>query len=347
MATRADGPLPGPPRVTLRDVALRAGVSPRTVSNVVNDFPYVAEPTRVRVREALAELGYQPNMVARSLRRGRTGLIALVLPELDVPYFAELTRLVVDEARRHGFTVMVDQTNGDVAVERELVRRNARGELFDGMIFSPLALRAEDLAAGPAGAPIVLLGEHANPGPYDHIVIDNVRAARMATEHLITIGRRRIAAIGDQPYPGGETAQYRTQGYQQALRHAGLPYDERLMAPAGSFHRGDGATAMRKLLRAPTRPDAVFCYNDLLAFGAMRAILERGLRIPHDIAIAGFDDTEEGRYTTPTLTTVSPAKKQIAELAVRTLLRRIEGDTTPARTVTARHRLRVRESTAP
>jgi len=331
--------------VTLRDVAQRAGVSTRTVSNVVNDFQHVSPTTRARVQEAVRELGYRPNLAARNLRRGRSGMIGLVLPELDVPYFGELTRLIIEEARRASYTVVIDQTDGDVEEERQLIGGGERSQLFDGLIFSPLAMSGEDLLQRSDTTPIVLLGEHLNVPPFDHIVIDNVAAARMATEHLISVGRRRIAAIGDQPFFSGETAQYRTQGYREALEAAGHRYDPELVIRTPRFHRAEGAAAMAALLTLPRPPDAVFCYNDLLAFGAMRTVLSHGLRVPDDVAIVGFDDIEEGRYTTPTLTTISPDKKQIAKLAVQALLRRLDGTAGRPRTRLARFSLQVREST--
>jgi DNA-binding LacI/PurR family transcriptional regulator len=331
---------------TLREVAERAGVSVRTVSNVVNDFPQVAPHTRARVQQALDELGYQPNAVARTLRRGRSGLIALVLPELDVPYFAELTRAVIEQAAAAGYTVVVDQTDGDPARERELVMRGSRAAMFDGLIFNPLALGGADLRDRPSSTPVVLLGERVVQGGLDHIMIDNVGAAQLAAGHLVDLGRRRIAAIGDQSDESRQTGRLRTQGYQAALQAAGLEVNPELIRSTPFFHRADGAAAMADLLALPEPPDAVFCYNDLLALGALRTILRRGLRVPEDIALVGFDDIEDGRYSTPSLTTISPDKTQIARHAVEILLRRLDGDETPPVELPADYKLVVRESTA-
>jgi len=331
--------------VTLRHVAERAGVSIRTVSNVVNDFPHVAPQTRARVQQVLEELGYQPNTAARTLRRGRTGMIALVLPELDVPYFAELTRAVIEHATNHGYTVVIDQTDGDPARERDLVMRGSRAALFDGLIFSPLALGGADLRDRPIKQPVVLLGERIVHSGLDHIMIDNVAAARTATQHLIDIGRRRIAAIGDQRHVTRQTARLRTQGYLDALRAAGLPAEDDLICQTAYFHRADGAQAMTRLLQPDNPPDAVFCYNDLLALGALRTALRHGMRVPDDIAIVGFDDIEDGRYSTPSLTTISPDKTQIARLAIDLLMRRLGGDEAPPLELTTDFHLAVREST--
>jgi DNA-binding LacI/PurR family transcriptional regulator len=331
----------------LRDVAERAGVSIRTVSNVVNGYAQVSDETRRRVEQAVAELGYHPNLLARNLKRGRTGLIALVVPELDVPYFSELARAVVAKARLHGYTVVIDQTDGEPDRERELIMRGASAALFDGVILSPLVLSQADLARRDAAGPLVLLGERIAASPYDHVAIDNVAAASAATEHLLALGRTRIAAVGDQPYDTGETAQLRTRGYREAHAARGLRADDSLIVSTHKFHRSDGAAAMADLLDHPDGPpDAVFCYNDLLALGAIRTLLTRGVRIPDDVAVVGFDDIEAGRYNTPTLTTISPDKTMIAQLAVDRLVSRLDGRSPGEPTeLWAPYRLEIREST--
>ncbi|HET9170981.1 MAG TPA: LacI family DNA-binding transcriptional regulator [Actinospica sp.] len=337
------------PAPTLKDVALRAGVSVRTVSNVVNDYVYVADETRTRVQAAIDELGYRPNLLARNLKLGRSRMLALVVPELDVPYFAELARLIIHEARAAGYTVLIDQTDGDERRERELVTDDTRGLNFDGMIVSPLSLTEEELEIRRTSAPVLLLGERLFAAGVDHVAIDNVRAAREATAHLFSRGHRRIAAIGVQHESTG-TAKLRTIGYREALAEAGAEPREELMIEVSHYHREDGAIAMERLLDLPEPPDAVFCFSDLLALGALRVALARGLSVPEDLAIVGFDDIEDGRYATPTLTTISPDKAAIARSAVRQLIARIEGDgegSHPSETVQieAPYRLVVREST--
>ncbi len=331
--------------VTLRQVAERAGVSVRTVSNVVNDFAYVAATTRARVQQAIDELDYRPNLVARNLRGGRSGIIGVAVPELQVPYFAELCGQIIREAGQHSYTAIIEQTDGNPEEERDLVCRPRRAHLPDGLIFSPLGLGSEELVDLPRTLPMVLLGERVSGQAFDHVGIDNVGAARAATEHLIGIGRHRVAAIGSQFNPAGVTAQYRTEGYRAALAGAGLRYRRELTMPTPRFHRSEGAKAMNRLLDLRRPPDAVFCYNDLLAVGAIRAALSRGVRVPEDIAVAGFDDSEEGQYATPALTTVAPDKTEVARQAVQLLVRRLKGDEQPPVTVVAGYDLRVREST--
>jgi DNA-binding LacI/PurR family transcriptional regulator len=333
--------------VTQGDVARRAGVSPRTVSNVVNEFPLVSDELRQRVLRAISELGYQPNLVARNLRRGRSGMIGLAVPELSVPYFSELAGLVIAEARRHSYTVVVEQTDGDPDREQQLLQQNARGHLFDGLIFSPLGLGEAELRRHAGDTPTVLLGEHIEDGPFDHVGLDNVAAARDATAHLIALGRQRIAAIGDQSRARGETGQLRSAGYREALRAGGLRYQPSLVVPASSFHRASGAEAMARLLDQATVPDAVFCYNDLLAIGAMQTVLRRGLRIPDDIAIVGFDDIEEARYAFPALTTIAPDKGALARCAVAQLFARLKDQIAPLTSHQVGYSLKVRGSSQP
>lgn len=333
-------------RHRLKDVAERAGVSVKTVSNVVNGYQHVRPDTRARVEEALAALEYQPNLSARNLRRGRTGLIALAVPELDIPYFAELARHVVAAAATREWTVLVDQTGGSIEQER-MVASGIRDHLIDGLIFSPLALTGTDIARVSDRTPMVLLGERVEHGPADHVAIDNVAAARDATAHLAALGRRRIAAIGAQRTAEGVTARLRLAGYRAALADAGLPFDDALVAPARHWHRAEGAEAMRALLAAGPRPDAVFCFNDTLALGALRALHEAGLRVPDDVAVVGFDGIEDGRFCVPTLTTIEPDKAAIARIAVDLLAARLAtSDGPPPQERTVAYTLRIGESSA-
>ncbi|MCO8277095.1 LacI family transcriptional regulator [Actinoplanes sp. TRM 88003] len=331
---------------TLRDVAELAGVSPRTVSNVVNGYARVTDATREKVERAIAELGYQPNVLARNLATGRSGQIVVVVPYLDTPYFAELLQAIIPAARQAGYNVLVDQTDGDPAHEASLVSRGARRLLFDGMIFSPLGLSQQDLSVRDPALPLVVLGERTSDGTFDHVGIDDVAASSDAVAHLIKIGRTRIAAIGDQPYPTGEAAQLRTRGFRAAHAAAGRPVDETLIVGTARFNRLDGAQAMATLLDRADPPDAVFCYSDLVASGAIHTLLQRGLRVPEDVAVIGYDDIEDGRYGRPTISTISPDKKAIAQTAVDRLMLRISSsEPVPGVELRAAHRLIPREST--
>jgi DNA-binding LacI/PurR family transcriptional regulator len=330
--------------VSLKDVAAVAGVSVRTVSNVVNRFPHVAPGTRARVQQALDQLNYRPNLAARNLRRGRSGLIGLVVPEIDSPYFSELAAHLVLAAEERSWTVLVDQTGGDPARERGFLE-GAAASFVDGLVFSPWGLGAADLRRGAEDIPLVLLGERTSEGVADHIAIDNVAAAVEATRHLTALGRRRIAAIGVQPHLTNETARLRLEGYRSGLRSAGHRFDEQLEVRVAALHRADGAAAMTTLLALPDPPDAVFCFNDQLALGALRAAHDAGLDVPRNLAVVGFDDIEDGRYSRPSLTTISPDKWAIAVRALECLAERLDGERSEsARDIVVPHRLIVRES---
>ncbi|MFE9680697.1 LacI family DNA-binding transcriptional regulator [Streptomyces sp. NPDC006285] len=330
----------------LKDVAARAGVSIRTVSNVVSGSAHVAEDTRVKVQRVLDELGYRPNQAARNLRGGRTGLVGLAIPELHSPYFAELAALVVESAAQRSWTVVIDQTHGDPDAERRLLEGTG-GRLVDGLIISPWSISPEELTAC-ARVPVVLLGERASQGLADHVAVDNTLAAKEATAHLLSTGHRRVAAIGLQPHLGNGTARQRLEGYRNALRAAGIGPDPALEKPVTALHRKDGAEAMTALLRQEARPDAVFAFTDELALGALHMAISSGLRVPEDLALVGFDGIEDARYANPALTTVVPDKRQIAERALQCLADRIHSPATtvPPLDIVVPHALEVRASSA-
>lgn len=333
----------------LRDVAEHAGVSIKTVSNVVNGAPHVRPALRARVQAAIEELGYRPNLTARQLRRGRTGIIALAVPELAVPYFSELAGHVLRAAERYGLTLLIEQTDGDRDKE-VLFARGPRSEAIDGLILSPLSAGTKELTSPSATVPMVMLGERTAPASVDHIAIDNVVAARAAVTHLAGAGRRRIAAVGVRPHGYSPMADLRLQGYREAVVETGASQDERLIVETGWFTRHDGYQATRRLAASGARPDALFCFNDLLALGALRALADLGLACPEDVAVVGIDNIEDGAYSVPSLTTIAPDKAQIADEAVALLVRRIEAgaeNEVESVEVVARHTVVVRESSGP
>lgn len=309
--------------VSLKDIAKLAGVSVATVSNVVNGYRPVGEATRQRVQEAIDGLGYIPNLSARHLRSGRTGIIALAIPELNNPYFAELADAAIREASQHGYTVLLDYTDGDREKEL-LVSQGFRAQVIDGLILSPVQLSRADVLSRTSRTPMVLVGERVYDVPYDHIAIDNVAASIAAMRHLLDLGRRRIAFIGAQADVHKQPAHLRLLGYREALTKARLRYNPKLVVTTDQFGRVDGAAGMRHLMALPQPPDAIFAYNDLIAIGALRAAAELGIRVPEDVAVVGFDDIEEGRYSNPTLTTISPDKGSIGSQAITCLIGRLD-----------------------
>ncbi len=310
--------------VTMHDVAAVAGVSIKTVSNVINGYPYIRQGTRERVESAIAQLGYRVNLTARSLRRGRTGMIGLAVPELRLPYFAELADSVIRAAEARGVVVLIEQTSGNR--ERELeVLHGPRRHLTDGLIYSPLALGPDDRELLAVDVPMVLLGERVFGAPADHVTMDNVAAARAATRHLLDLGRRRIAVVGAHEGEVMGSSALRLRGYREALAEAGVPYDPALVAEAGTWHRATGAEAMRRLLEAGVAVDAVFGLNDALALGVLHELRLQGFAVPDDVAVVGFDDVDDAAFASPALTSVAPGREQIAQTAVELLLARVAG----------------------
>jgi DNA-binding LacI/PurR family transcriptional regulator len=330
--------------VTMRDVARHAGVSPKTVSNVMNGYPYIRETTRTKVLASIDALGYQLNISARNLKSGRTGIIALAVPGLTNPYFAELADAAIAVAGEHGLTVMIETTGADRDRELTALAR-PRGHLVDGLLYSPLGLGPEDIDALRTPTPMVLLGERMFHGPVDHVMIDNVEGTKAVVRHLLDQGRRRIAVIGFSPGEQVGTAAIRYGAYTETLTQYGVPVPENLAVSGGQWRRSSGAEAVEELLASGAEFDAVLSMNDTLALGAIRALTARGIRIPEDVAVAGFDNIDEASYSSPTLTTVDPNRIQIARTAVELLVKRMAGDDSEHVEIVAPYELCTREST--
>ena len=332
--------------VSMRDVAARAGVSARTVSNVVSGYVHVSDDTRRRVQAAIDELKYRPNVSAQSLRLGRTGIIGLAVPEIAAPYFAELADHVQQAASAHGVTLLVEQT-GATRERENLVLEGYHSNVIDGLVLSPMALTAEDLRQRAPEIPTVLLGERIDGGGgLLHVGMDNVAAAQEATAHLLGLGRRRVAAVGgDLATDNLGPAQRRRAGYRRAHELAGLPVAPELEVTTGTWSHRSAYAAVDELLRSGTPVDAMFCFNDVLALSAMRAVHAHGLKVPDDVAVVGWDDIAEAAYWAPSLTTVRPDKAAIARAAVDRLLALVAGEPAGQQAqLTCGYELVVRES---
>jgi DNA-binding LacI/PurR family transcriptional regulator len=300
-------------KVRMQDVAAHAGVSTRTVSNVVNDYVHVSPAMRERVQRSLDELGYKMDYVARGLKSGRTGFIALAVPTLAGPYFGELAEAVVHAAAGRSLTVLVEVTGGDLETELRIVRGGLTN-LADGVLLSALALPLNSDDQPPPDFPLVLLGEHRPGHNLDHVCIDNIAAARTAVQHLIEGGYRRIAIIGADI---GETGRLRYEGYRQALAEAGIAPPEALPLQLRDGNRAGGMAVVESMFSARMLvPDAIFAFNDEVAIGAMRALSAHGLRVPDDVAVIGIDNIVEDAYTTPPLSSVAPDLPALAERAL-------------------------------
>lgn len=335
-------------RTTLHDVAKLAQVSIKTVSNVIHEHPNITPRTRSKVLAAIKELNYVPNLSARSLRSGKTNVIGLAIPELTNSYFTELANSVIFAAEQFGLTVLILPTSADRNKELQILE-NAKRNLVDGMIYSPLGLLQEDAELTNVNYPLVLVGENIFNGPKDHVTMRNIEAARAATEYLIGLGHRRIAVIGAHRGEVIGSAGLRLRGYAEALEVAGIEYDENLIGYSAPWFRSNGADVMSELLARNVDFTAVFALNDLLAFGAMRVMQEAGISIPNDVSVMGFDNLEEAKYSIPSLSSVEPGKQEIAQKAVETLVERMgKGDKSdiPSREIEVEFEVVERESTA-
>ena len=314
-------------RVTMKDVAKLAGVSVRTVSNVVNDYEFVSDDKRTRVKKAIDELGYMVNASARNLRRGRTGNIVLAVPDLTMPYFADLADRIIVQAHRRGLNVLVEPTLADDGGEGSALGR-IRGNIADGIIYCPVFPEEQTFAGLSLGVPVVVLSEPTDGDDFDHVSIDNRGGAYAATRHLIARGCRHIAAIGLRGgHPHDRTAHRRLEGYRKALLEEGLEVDPRLEKTTEAWHRSDGARAVHGLLERGRVFDGVFAFTDQVAAGVLYELSSWGMEVPRDVAVVGFDNNSESKYFIPALTTIDPGIDRIAERAVEILARRIEAGT--------------------
>lgn len=302
-------------RTTLTDVAKHVGVSAKTVSNVVNNTGMVSDDVRQKVLQALRDLNYRPNLAARQLRGGRSGLISLAVPDLRFPYFSELASYFVDDAQRRGITVLINQTGGDRVAERNIASGWSLPAM-DAIVLSPLTLSQEDLNNRPQGTPMILLGEYAqslhSPDCY-HVGVDNVSAAKLAVSHLIEQGRRKIGAIGLQLRGSAASSQLRLEGYKAALHAAGIAYDPDLVLVTNGFTTREATAAVRGLIASGKEFDALFCFTDWLALGALHGLALHRVRVPEDVAVIGFDSIDESELSAPPLSTIGPSPEGVAK----------------------------------
>ena len=328
---------------TLTDVAARAGVSPKTVSRVVNDEPGVSPATRARVAAALKETGYSPDPAARSLRTGRSGVIGLAVPELGQPFFAEIADRIAACARRRGLAVVMGVTGERGEGEADFF---ARSTALDGVILYWQGLSPRALAQEAKRCPLVLLGENEH-AEADRVTMDNERGIDLALAHLTALGRERIAVIGvpDPALRSHAAGRARAAAFRTAAGRQGVAVDERLLIASAEWRRPDGAAAVRRLLATGLPFDALIAFNDALALGALHALASAGVRVPDDVAVTGFDNLEASRYSFPSLTTVSPRLSAYADDAVDLLAARIEDAGAPARTLVEGVALLPRDST--
>lgn len=313
--------------ITIEDIASLAAVSRSTVSRVLNNHPSVRPAVRDRVLQVIREQNYAPQAAARSLASARTDTIGLLIPRsaadsLADPFIATMIQALFEASAQQGYFVMIGMLTADM--EPNFYERILRGRHFDGLImFSSdiddpiLPLLIKD------GGPLVLIGRHPYFSNVAFVDVENREAARAAVMHLVSVGHRSIGLINGQLQM--EVAQARRDGYKQALLEAGIPIAPELMVE-GYFREDAGYRAMLQLLELPHPPTAVFAASDAMALGALQAIRHRGLLVPEDVAVVGFDDLSIAAYATPPLSSVHQPIGEMGARAVQLVIDQIRGN---------------------
>lgn len=332
MARTTDSRVESEIMVTLDDVAVRAGVSRMTASNAMRGKSIVRPATAERVRRAAAELGYQPNLAARQLSSGKTGVIGLSVADLDMVFPAELTAGVSDEAYRRGYQLIAQQTRLSPDYERAMLG-NASAQICDGTIVCWPSEHSRAIAEYGQSHPLVLLDGFGYESQLDCVFTPFLAGSKAAAEHLIeqpapAEGHRMLILGADYRTPeellrASDSLTLRVRGAYEALREHGLPYEPSTMVFSGWTREG-GYEAMSRVLDERRDFDLVFCLTDMIAIGALKALLDHGVRVPQDVAIMGFDGVRDGQYTNPGLSTVDIDIAQIAGACLDLLIERIE-----------------------
>ncbi|MEW2384011.1 LacI family DNA-binding transcriptional regulator [Micromonospora sp. NPDC047707] len=325
---------------TIYDVAQQARVSPATVSRVLNGRTSVDSDMADRVRQAMRELDYRPNAVARSLRRSRTSLWAVIISDIGNPFFTSMVRGVEDVAQGAGFSVVLCNSDEDPEKESRYVAA-ALAERMAGVIISSSGRPTGITRLVKAGIPVVAIDRQPRGAAVDTVLVDNTHGAELATAHLLDNGYRRVACItGPRRI---STATQRLRGYQRALRSRGVPVKDDLIRFA-DFREEGGYQAMASLLAATEPPDAIFATNNLMTVGAVECLVDRGIAVPAACGVIGFDDIPWAHLVKPSLSTVSQPTYDLGRTAAMLLTERIANAAKAPSTVTLHTGLQVRES---
>ena len=328
---------------SIKDIARQAGVSHCTVSRALHYSPLINAKTAQRIREIARRSGYVPNAVARSLVSRSTHTVGVVVTTIADPFIGEVVEGIESRAKEHGYSVILANSNADPDLEIKVVDSFSERRV-DGILVTASrvgAVHGKRLAG--TKVPIVLINNQ-HPGEFAHSVgIDNVTATRELVGHLIALGHRRIAYIGDRL--GYQSDAERLSGYRAMLKAARLPTESELILH-GDGKPEEGERTARELLKLPDPPTAIFCYNDMTALGVLRAAHACGLRVPEDLSIAGFDDLFVASYTTPPLTTIRQPKQEMGRRAM-SILWELLSSKEPESRILLPGELIVRGSTAP
>ena len=330
-------------RVTLQEVAKHAGVSRATASLVVRGSPNISKETREKVLKSIKELGYIYDRVAANLRSHQSSTVGLIITEIGNPFFSELLVGVHEALDKEGYTVILG-TTFDSPDKQDALLATMLEYRVGGVIMSPVPGSSPDMVERLKqwGIPVILVARKMlSEEPFDYVGIDNVAAGRIAAEHLIEQGHRRIAFLGG--FSNSSVWTDRKKGFCEAIEQAGLEMDESLFVQSPATRQG-GIEAIKRVMQHPQPPTGVFCYNDVVASGVMLGLKEQGIVPGKDVAVVGFDNIPESAVFSPSLTTIAAFPDRLGAKAADLLHRRMKGDEEEAKKLILQPELVVRES---
>lgn len=326
---------------TIQDVAKKANVSVATVSRVINNSPLVSAVTYNKVIGAVAELNYSPNMLGRNLRRTQTRMILVLLPSIANPFYSTVVKGIEDTANENGYSILLCNTDSDLKRESVYIQLLTQ-KLADAAIFMATELDQESLGALACNRPVIQCCEYKEGAKAAHVSIDNFKAAYDAAMHLISSGHKKIGYITCDNYFLSTTQ--RLLGFQTALSESDT-YIESFRIVSGDYSFQSGYRAAKILASSSDIPTAVFAISDVMAIGAIRAFIDLGLKVPHDISVMGFDDISVSAMYSPSLTTVAQPKYSLGRASAKHLLKMLDTGIVSCENIYLDHRLVIREST--
>lgn len=330
--------------VSLKDVAKKVGVSVSTVSRAMNDSPLISFETRVKVKEAIQELNYQPNLSARNLRCSDTKIIMCMLVSLSNFFMTEFSDCFLgmrNSAVKHGYKVILCPVELNKNIEEEYLSL-VKNRLVDGVIFVNSMLDNDELREIGQRYPSVQCSEYKEETGIPSVSIDNIVAAKEAVEYLIGLGHTRIGMISS--VYGISSIQHRESGYREALEQAGIEFDPELLKK-GINDYDSGIEVTKQFLSLKKKPTAIFCISDAIARGCVEEIIRSGLRVPEDVAVIGFDNSIMSKLYWPKITTISQPVYELGSKSVELLISLLKGEKLKRNKIILKHELIVREST--
>jgi len=334
--------------ITIKDVAKQAGVSHSTVSRALHGSPLISDETIERIRQIALEMGYFPSAAARSLKTNRSRALGVIVSNIDDPFLSEILQGIEEVAQGHGYSMLMAASQRDSDREQTIVQ-DMRKRQVDGLIICSASFSAKQRRnLLEYGIPIVVVNNQAAEEYRYSIYHDDVDGSRQVTRHLIELGHKRIAYLGNSL--SGRTTLDRLTGFRQEMESAGLDIPNEYVFEVPGSGPEDGFNALNHFLDLPDRPTALFCFNDMLAIGVLKGLHSAGIRVPGDFSVVGFDNIVFSAYTNPALTTLDQPKRYIGAEAARLILGLLDpatGEETPDHKIQKlKGRLLVRQSTA-